>query len=422
MTRYRVRTSPSPNGFHQVTGSGGYTSSFVLPAAEQVMTYDEEIPNFHKRRDAGEVFNNPYSSTKITFEGVGRYYGVTTQSNGDNHTYESNRSLFTRYSAPSYDGVAIDENSARQACRTNALGRINKTEVDTGAFLGELSKTKSLHRDLCQSIVRMFLSDRKIVKKYDHKIRIPLYDLSGRPLLNSRGQPRYKWGHKERQVDLSPNGDRYQNMSDLWLIIRMGVLPLISELEGALRTLLSTRHVRNRASDRQVITKQATVNFSEAGLNGHIWVVEQKMTRVYTLGNGILYDTTPLGMLAGQLGLTRPLSSIWELVPWSFLVDWLFKVGSWLDAIQPSGAHRKLASWESYHDVLTITRSIGDSVSFGSGADVAQASWIESCSYTKTVSNRALWDTSLPLSLVPGTGLSLFRSVDVVALMLQRIR
>lgn len=47
---------------------------------------------------------------------------------------------------------------------------------------------------------------------------------------------------------------------------------------------------------------------------------------VYDLPTGVLQDLN-------QLGLTNPVEVVWELVPYSFVVDWFLDVGGWVSSL-----------------------------------------------------------------------------------------
>jgi hypothetical protein len=49
-------------------------------------------------------------------------------------------------------------------------------------------------------------------------------------------------------------------------------------------------------------------------------------------------------------GLTQPVEAIWELVPFSFIVDWFFNVGETLAAFTPNYGIESLASWYTVVD------------------------------------------------------------------------
>jgi hypothetical protein len=59
---------------------------------------------------------------------------------------------------------------------------------------------------------------------------------------------------------------------------------------------------------------------------------------------GILCQIEHLNRI-GIYGLTQPIEAIWELIPFSFIVDWFFNVGSTIGGWIPEMGTRTLASW-----------------------------------------------------------------------------
>ena len=45
-----------------------------------------------------------------------------------------------------------------------------------------------------------------------------------------------------------------------------------------------------------------------------------------------VFVTNPNAYLLQQLGIANPASVVWELIPFSFVIDWVFDVGTFLDA------------------------------------------------------------------------------------------
>jgi hypothetical protein len=154
------------------------------------------------------------------------------------------------------------------------------------------------------------------------------------------------------------------------------------------------------------------------------WTVNVQTTRTYDARFGILYEPDALSRSMAQLGLTRPLSTAWELVPWSFVADWVFEFGKYLDAIQPAGLTKTLCAWGSTRDTIVKTASvIGRTVTSPDPVrETFVASWSGGSTITSTVKSRYIWEPSIPLRPAFGSGLSQLRSADLAALTLQAIR
>lgn len=150
-------------------------------------------------------------------------------------------------------------------------------------------------------------------------------------------------------------------------------------------------------------------------------VIRRRTTRIYEERYGILYETAVIARMAANLGLSRPLSTAWELVPYSFVVDWFVNVGAWLDAIQPSLAHKTLGAWVSSRDNYVTTF---ETVSIENGT---KPNWSQTltCTLAGTkqtlTKQRYLWSPSAPTFPPLGTGFSNLRCFDFASLVMQKI-
>lgn len=118
---------------------------------------------------------------------------------------------------------------------------------------------------------------------------------------------------------------REKDISSAWLAMQYGWLPTIRDTHEAWVALSKSNVEREQVI---VVTHRVKRNYdgSAAPLlyacsNLHI---ESKRLK-YTLKESI---SAPRA-----LGLTDPLSVAWELLPWSFVIDWFLPIGDYLDAL-----------------------------------------------------------------------------------------
>lgn len=405
-------------------GRNNFSGIVGIPPLKKVMTYDEVIKDFHRRKAAGEVFCNPFSSTTIEHVHEGSYSGSWFIQNNypQLETYNHVRTMGDRFNTSSYPDVSIDVGDAVELTRIGALGSVNGTEVDLGNFMIEWEKTRSIHRDLGNTILKLATEEATKYRR-GSQTRHLVYDRHGNPVLNRNGEAVYRYsGTPGRFSGRSRTSAGLKGMSDIYLAIRMGILPLISDLQGALKILSDNKAFRRTARGQQVFSKTASDIQYVGERFGKTWSVHRQVTRMMTFRSGILYESSVLGRTLGQLGLTRPLSTVWESLPWSFVADWFLQVGNWLDAIQPSGASKTLAAWDSFHEVLVYSMVVSDSFNYEDDNQRYTISWKESILQTEKRNVRSVWDGIIPVHPLPGGGFSMTRSADFAALILQRLR
>lgn len=112
--------------------------------------------------------------------------------------------------------------------------------------------------------------------------------------------------------------------SGLWLEYWFGWSPLAGEIYQSTIALTAAQ-----TGGRHFATAWCGLNERTDGT----WGVSYTETGKYRvkIGADIRYDSMDL-MLATQMGLTNPLAIAWELVPFSFVVDWFTGVGDVLGA------------------------------------------------------------------------------------------
>lgn len=426
--RYRNRSTPNAPGTQVHTVNGSVTnSSLDLPALTSEQVYDTQIEHFHRRKAAGEIFNNPFLKQRVTFLVNDVYDGDSKQFNSAGTLLASSHDTYTRkllYQSfgAEHASVSLDVEEAARKGQIDALAAVNSTDVDAAAFAGEWHKTKALHRDLGNALLRLFNGGAKAHVVRSRFRKIPVYNERGLPVLNRRGQPTFRYLHEPSTVRI--DGENFaRRAANLYLAGRYGVLPLLKDLEDACKFL--QRKFNPRFTARGNVTLQGQSE-SVRTLTDYkrVWTVKFTTTRTYVKRYGLLYETDPLSRSLAQLGLTRPLSTAWELAPWSFVGDWFLSVGKYLDAIQPAGFYKTLCAWDSTRETNVTTAEI---VGWASTASLTStesftASWTGGYTYMTELNVRDWWNTRIPPRPALGSGFSQLRSADFAALMLQKIR
>lgn len=136
-----------------------------------------------------------------------------------------------------------------------------------------------------------------------------------------------------RELGLFPKGKKRKpssatnSLAQNWLELQYGWKPLLSDIYGAAQFLAKQGNLSNRNRIQSQSTK--TENFSSQSETA-LEVVSDRWSMVHTV-KYVVYFSEPLGGNPPvALGLTNPLAIAWELVPFSFVVDWFLPVGTYL--------------------------------------------------------------------------------------------
>lgn len=190
-----------------------------------------------------------------------------------------------------------------------------------------------------------------------------------RPLASSRLIMSKMWGAKVRSGKAGLN--MLESAKRAYLEYRFGLRPLLYDLGGMRDAWLD----RNENHLRPVrLVARSTDNL--ISWEGHDLVSGPRpgttmvsMRRDYyhsaKVSSGVLYELTDENEHAGMLRRTGlrwadiP-SSLWELLPYSFVLDRFIDIGMWLNAVIPKPGVRILGSWTSVVDRQVNNHEIVD--------------------------------------------------------------
>lgn len=135
-----------------------------------------------------------------------------------------------------------------------------------------------------------------------------------------------------REARVRPNPTNKQ-MSRRWLELQYGWRPLVSDVYGSMESIADTgktptpyysvvaRHIVKRPFTNVVRDVSTELQVEK----GTLYYKHQYTVR-YSIDN-------PFTRSLSQLGITNPLLIAWELMPWSFVIDWFLPVGNAISSL-----------------------------------------------------------------------------------------
>lgn len=131
---------------------------------------------------------------------------------------------------------------------------------------------------------------------------------------------------KRKAVFESRKNEYDRDLSALWLEAQYGWKPLLQDIHGG------AAYIAERLERPDVHTVRARLT-----LKRNYNPTSQSPTRVRLLKGESRYSKSIVARVssvnhASLAGLTDPLAVAWELVPWSFVIDWFLPVGDFLNA------------------------------------------------------------------------------------------
>lgn len=127
----------------------------------------------------------------------------------------------------------------------------------------------------------------------------------------------------------TPNRTDPKKAADLWLEWWFGWSPLIGDIFDSIEVLqdppsFDRQVVRGRASSGWLLQEQNWIGPYYRTLESYSVNMREQIQATVSVSNPNLRRAT-------QLGLINPVSIAWELVPFSFVVDWFIPVGQFLE-------------------------------------------------------------------------------------------
>lgn len=214
--------------------------------------------------------------------------------------------------APGYrTQFAYDDTNVKNRAKTKVAHKVKGDQVNLGVSLAEAGQAFSMFGNVATRIADAY----RALKHGD-----------------IRGIQRSFHLHPNHARSLLHRGplDLRRHAPEFWLEMQYGWKPLLSDLYGAVEQLHTiTKDGWLLRSSASAVETKKLVNKGVANSGIVLSDVERFLTLKarYTLHYWV--DDNSSHTLSSW-GLTNPLSVVWELVPYSFVVDWFIPVGDYL--------------------------------------------------------------------------------------------
>lgn len=318
----RNATKYIPGSYHVVNSSGGNTtSSYTVQTLSKVVS-SVRTPHFKAAERSGTLPENPYSMKRTVVAPGGGQRDKKTYWNGG-QIYGWSTSTWTAWpnltiATADASHLSIDDNGLISKLASRISG--------PGANIGEDVATY-------RQTLRLFTS------KVDLLSASARYIASGNLLKWSRvvqmsaSKTLIKESSRMARHKIKP----HVILAELWLEYRYGWLPLLSDVEAlvlAFSRLVSKNPTLGRvtaSSNKRSDSRIAQVGYLDGAPSQVVGyqISDTSTTRRFIIKYQL--DNQVLNTFA-NLGLTSPVLLGWELVPFSFVVDWFLPVGNALGA------------------------------------------------------------------------------------------
>jgi hypothetical protein len=211
------------------------------------------------------------------------------------------------------DGLSSWTTEAENEAKRKFVNQVRnaQTTFQGGTFLAELGKTIAFIKSPVKSLRRRLNYDLRKVQK----VNLP------------------------RSVRRLPKPKLREVLADTWLEIQYGLKPLINDADDALRTVAESNVLVDNqyiscvgVGSKEVVTHSGPFTQASAGLGFSYMLENIESCRVRLLGqvDSGMYAMTNMRRIG--LDPSNWLPTAWEIVPWSFLIDYFSNVGDIISA------------------------------------------------------------------------------------------
>lgn len=318
------------------TGTPGYSEYVKYPSGQEftgrggsiapMQFYERRVTSRGRKPQGTWLYPLPYErTTHVTRHKVCKW-------GSDGSLYDP----YYRYVGVPQEAGSICENVAVPSVSSNEINR-----VVTNALL----KLKDQKVNLAQAF-----AERKMTANL-------LADSITRIAKSVQALRSGKWRRAGRYLK-----QNWKKAPSSWLEYQYGWTPLLQDIYGSCEALMELDRTAWIMTVKEVFSARSeeVIRHTSNG-NGsiHPFMYDSEQSLAKSRGAFIRLDYIPSATFFDALsraGFTNPLQLQWELVPFSFVVDWGYAVGDWLSVMDAT------VGWEFYSGSLTTRGEVTSKV------------------------------------------------------------
>lgn len=315
------------------------TNTIGSAVGNTIRTWDVVTPNFRKRMSRGEIIVNAYKNERISrFNSINGIHARSNTLNPDGTKLEQLREgpqltwmvnmIDWRRLSPRNLIIPDEIHRLTILAGTAARSKVGSADAEVLVMLAELRKT-----------IRTLLN--------------PLNNLNA---LLGRIQ------RAKSQVGNALSFSQY--LGSEWLKYRYGIMPIMYDIQGIIQAVQRDKskgiHVARGSNKTSAEHEDSPLIWSHGDIDTQY---QDSFTDDFTVRAGLVYNAKLFVEDYLGLNLRSIPSAGWELIPFSFVVDWFANVQQYIAALAASGIADEKGGYLVTTRVRTCTRRvIGSSV------------------------------------------------------------
>lgn len=209
--------------------------------------------------------------------------------------------------------------------------------------------------------------------------------------------------------------------AQLWLEYRYGWMPIVYDMIDHLKAsddYLHRHRPRSTSRGFDVRTDTSITNTEIVNNGGNTKLNLQTMRKETCVSrSGVMYESTnDVASSLDRYGLLDLPAAAWEIVPYSFVVDWFTNVGDWITAMTPKIGVNTLAAFSTQRVELEEIRKI-TSQTYSAGSSWDDTPLVGSMDTRKIITFVRTPEATLPLHPSVDVNVTTKRAIDAISLL-----
>jgi len=314
--------------------------------------------------------------------------------------------------------------SIEEEALLKSMGKVDEQHLNLGVTFGELGETRRMLMDNARTLATALslLGEKNYADCARVLFRGDVFTSDETGTFKGRNAPiifRNKRGKEVTRIKSTS-----MSLADQWLQLKYGYMTLYKDIYDSfehLARVLSERPVQVRKSASSTYRKTIRDPESYEGVT----IIREEIAQ-YTCKYVYVFEQAPSAVLLPlkEVGITNPLSILWQLKPLSFVLDWMLPMGRYLDLLDYDlGLNLVRGCKTTFEKTLVRYRVNGSAKVDGGpgGGCTTYARWnsrktVVACNRAPLSSFPSVPPPRISLNLGPERGLS------AVALLKQRLR